>query len=105
MEMNSLVEAKSTGIAIPGNDGGGEAAAEGGERVLHLRRPIVKIPRNRISSIVDYLRDERKHCEENPSARHIYHDVLAVSDWLDSLPPAAPPESAIGMNEVPFAPR
>jgi hypothetical protein len=40
-----------------------------------------------LREILDYLhKDEKRHWEESgkPKDGHIYHDVLRVTEWLDS---------------------
>ena len=59
-----------------------------------------RIPRFSISRILTYLGDEQRDYDDE-----IYHHIVAVDRWLTSLPENAPEESAIGMNDIPFAPR
>jgi hypothetical protein len=49
------------------------------------------IPLSAIFALVQYLEDEREHFEDmrldgEDTSRHVYHDVKAVSDWLDTQP-------------------
>jgi hypothetical protein len=72
---------------------------------------MTDVPIKNIRNILDYLHNERKYYEEcvtsglDPGdefmARHIDLNVKLVDQWLKSLHDP----TAIGMNDIPFAPR
>ena len=56
----------------------------------------METPVTAICKLLDYLRDdERKDYRANPVDNHIYHSVVAVEQWIKSLP------SPSNLTEVP----
>jgi hypothetical protein len=45
---------------------------------------MTDIPMQAIRRVLDYLHDERKHFESNPSDDHIYRSIKVVEEWIAS---------------------
>jgi hypothetical protein len=45
---------------------------------------VTDIPMQAIRRVLDYLHDERKHFESNPSDDHIYRSIKVVEEWIAS---------------------
>lgn len=57
-----------------------------------LRAIITAEVYRNLCTLVEYLyRDEERHWEaDGRPARHIFHDIKCVADWLDTLPVPRP---------------